>query len=67
MDRDADGEITNHMVMAKTKTEEKQTNEGQKSPEKKASVRYLFKFVEKNNNKKVLEGKFQKKYKPQLT
>ena len=24
---DADGEITNHMVMAKTKTEEKQANE----------------------------------------
>ena len=46
--------------MAKTKTEEKQANEDQKSPKKKTSVRYLLKFVEKNHNKKSLEGKFQK-------
>ena len=52
--RDADGEITNHMVMAKTKTEEKQANEGQKSPRKKASVGYLSKFVETNHYKKSL-------------
>ena len=26
------GEITNHMVMAKTKTDEKQANKGQKYP-----------------------------------
>ena len=31
----ADGEIPNHMFMAKTKAEEKQLNEGQKSPKKK--------------------------------
>ena len=59
--RDAEGEITNHMVMAKTKTEEKQLTEDQKSPEKKNSVRYPFKFVEKNYNKKSLEGRFQTK------
>ena len=61
MGRDADGEITNHMVMAKTKTEEKQVNEGRKSPKKKNSVSYIFKFVEKNQNKKSLEGRFQNK------
>ena len=61
MDRDADGEITNHMVMARTTTEERQANEGQKSPKKKNSVSYPFKFVEKNHNKKSLAGRFQKK------
>ena len=30
--RDAEGEITNHVIMAKTKTEEKQLNESTKSP-----------------------------------
>ena len=59
--RDADGEITNHIIMAKTKAEEKQANEGPKSPKKKNSVSYPFKFVEKNHNKKSLEGRFQKK------
>ena len=49
--RDADWEVTNHMVMAKTKTEEKQAKEALKSPKEKASVRYPFEFVEKNNNK----------------
>ena len=39
--RDADGEITNHMIMAKTKAEEKQANEGPKSPKKKNSVSYI--------------------------
>ena len=59
--RDADGEITNHIIMAKTKAEEKQANEGPKSPKKKNSVSYPFSFVEKNYNKKSLEGKFQNK------
>ena len=59
--RDADGEITNHMIMAKTKAEEKQANEGPESPKKKNSVSYPFSFVEKNHNKKSLEGKFQNK------
>ena len=56
--RDADGEITNHMVMARTKPEKKQANEGPKSPKKKNSFSYPFKFVEKNHNKKPLEGRF---------
>ena len=49
--RDADAVTTNHMAMAKTKTEEKQANKGQNSPKKKTSVRYPFKFVETNHNK----------------
>ena len=49
--RDADGEITNHIIMAKTKAEEKQANEGPKSPKKKSSVRYPFQFVEKKSQK----------------
>ena len=59
--READGENTNHIIMAKTKAEEKQANEGPKSPKKKSSVRYPFQFVEKNHNKKSLGGRFQKK------
>ena len=59
--RDADGEITNHIIMAKTKAEEKQAIEGPKSTEKKSSVRYSFQFVEKNHNKKSPEGRFRKK------
>ena len=58
--RDAEGEITNHIIMAKTKNEEKQTGENVKSP-KKTSVRYPLSFVEKNYNKKSLEGRFQNK------
>ena len=50
MGRDADGEITNHMVISRTKTEEKQVNESPKSP-KKTSVKDPFKSVEKNHNK----------------
>ena len=38
--RDAEGELTNHIIMAKTKNEEKQTGENTKSPTKKISVRY---------------------------
>ena len=58
--RESDGEITNHIIMARNKTEEKQLNEGPKSPEKKNSVRYPFYFFEKNYNKKSVEGRFQK-------
>ena len=45
--RDMNGEITNHIVMARTKTEEKQKMEGPKSQKKKNSLSYCFKFVEK--------------------
>ena len=61
MGRDAEGEITNHIIMAKTKTKEKQSEENTKSPKKKSSVRYPFSFVEKNQNKKSSEGRFQNK------
>ena len=59
--RDGEGEITNHIIMARNKTEEKNLAEGPNSPEKKNLVSYLFKLREKNHNKKSLEGKFQKK------
>ena len=59
--RDAEGDITNHMEMAKTKLVEKHFAEGQKSPKKKNLVRYPFRFVEKNYHRKSLEGRFQKK------
>ena len=49
--READGEITNHMVMARTKTEERQLASESKSPKKRSSVRY----------RKSLEGRFQSK------
>ena len=55
-------ELTN--IVKDGKTEEKHLAERPKSPKKKNSVRYPFYFVEKNHNKKSLEGKFQKKYKP---
>ena len=53
--RDAAGDITNHMVMAKTNSEEKHLAESQKSPNNKNLVRYPMKFVEKNYNEKSLE------------
>ena len=65
--RDADGEITNHMVVARTKTKEKQANEGPKSPKKKNWVSYPFKFVEKNHDKKSLERRFQNKFQTAMT
>ena len=65
--RDADGEITNHMVMARTKTEERQLAAETKSPKKRSSVRYPFKFFEKRHNRKSLEGRFQSKIQTSLT
>ena len=63
--RDAEGEITNNIIMAKTKNEEKQTGENTKSPRKKSSVRYPVLFVEKIITKNPSEGGFKTKYKPQ--
>ena len=60
MGRDGGGEITNHVFMARNKTEEKSLTEGPKSPKKNKSVNYPFYFREKHHNKKSLEGKFQK-------
>ena len=52
--RNGDGEVSNHLVMARTKNEEKTLAE--KSPKKKNSVgTYPFQFFEKNHNKKSLE------------
>ena len=48
--RDAKGEVTNHMVMARTKTEERQLASQMKSPKKKIPVRYPLNFVEKRHN-----------------
>ena len=56
--RNGDGENSNYIVMARTKSEEKAQTE--KSPKKKISVgKYPFQFFEKNHNKKSLEGRFQ--------
>ena len=56
--RNEEGDVTNYLVMAKTKTEEKAVDK----PKKKNSVsEYPFNFVEKNHNRKSLEGRFQKK------
>ena len=59
--RDAEGEITNHIIKAKTKTEKKHQSEGQKLPKRNNSVRYPFCFVEMSYNKKPLGEKFQNK------
>ena len=59
--RDADGEITNHMVIARTKTEERQLAAETESPKKRNSVRYSFEFLEKRYYRKSLEGRFQSK------
>ena len=57
--RDKEGHVTNYLVMAKIKAEGKAVD---KQPKKKNSVsEYPFKIVEKNYNRKSLEGKFQKK------
>ena len=61
MCRDAEGEITNHIIIARNKTEENNLTEGPKSSKKKHSVSYPFLFREKNHNKKPLEGKVRKK------
>ena len=53
-----DGEVSNHMVMARTKAEEKVL--AKKSPEKNSASNYPFRFFGKNHNKKSLEGMFQK-------
>ena len=59
--RDADGEITNHMVMARTKTEERQLASESKSTKKRNPVRYPFKFLEERHKRKSLENRLQSK------
>ena len=61
MGSDAEGEINNHMLIGRTKAEEKHLTERPKSPKKKNSVRYPFNFVEENYKKKCLEENFQTK------
>ena len=58
--RNGEGDVSNHLIMARTKTKEKAMTE--KSPKKINSVgKYPFQFFEKNHNKKSLEGRFQRK------
>ena len=58
MSRNEEGDMANYPVMANSKTEENAVDK----PKKKNSVsEYPFKFVEKNHNRKSLEGRFQKK------
>ena len=58
---DIEGEITNQMVIARTKTEERQLFLEAKSPKKQIPVRYPFKFVENIPSRKSLQGSFQSK------
>ena len=58
MTRDRKGYETINLVVAKTKAVEKAVT---KKPKNEVLVRdYPFKFVEKKDNEKSLEGKFQK-------
>ena len=61
MGNDADGEITNHMVIARTKTEKRQLASASKSPRKKIPVGSPFNFVEKKHDRKSIEGRFESK------
>ena len=61
MGRVANGEITNHMIMARTKTQGKQTNDGPKARKRQIRLDTFSKFIAKNHNKKSLEGIFQTK------
>ena len=55
--RDAEGEMTNHNVLARTKTEERQLASETKSPKKKIPVRYPSTLLKRD--RKSLEGRFQ--------
>ena len=60
VDHDAEGDITNQFIIAKTKVEEKHLAEGPKSPDKK--IAYIS-LVENNYNTKSLERNFKTKVK----
>ena len=63
--RNRDGEVLNHIVMARTKAEEKA--QAEKSPKKKNSVgNYPFKFFEKKHIKNHWKVDFKNIYKRQL-
>ena len=57
MSRDGEGDITNYLLMAKTKADEKALD---KQP-KKLDSEHLFNIVSKHCNRNSLEQKFQKK------
>ena len=62
--RNGEGEVSNRIIMARTKTEEKAITE--KSPKKKNSVgSYPFQFFEKTILKNHQNEDFRKTYKPQ--
>ena len=63
VDRDAEGEISNHMVMAKTKAEEKQLTENQR---RKIRLDIHSKLLKKITTKNHWKGDSKTKYKPQL-
>ena len=62
--RDADGEITNHIIVAKTKTDEIQQNEGQKRPKKTRLDIHSF-LLRKSTTKNRWKENSKIKYKPQ--
>ena len=64
--RDADGEITNHMVMARTKTAERQLAAETKSPRKKeARLDIHLNSLEKDTTENLYKEDFNQKYKTQ--
>ena len=66
--RDTEGEITNHMVMAKTNAEEKQLTENQKKNLQRRKIRLDIhsNLLKKNTTKNHWKGDYKIKYKPQL-
>ena len=62
--RDAEVEITNQIIMAKTKTREKHQKESQNSPKKIGLILLL--FCSKELQKKFFKNIFETKYKAQL-
>ena len=67
MGRDAEGEITSHIVMVKTKLEEKRLTESQKSPQRRKIWLDIHSSLLKNiTTKNHWKGDSKIKYKPRL-
>ena len=64
MDRDANGDITNHVIMGKEKTEEKHLNEGPKSPIGKIRLDILSTLFRRITTKNHWKKNFKIKFKP---
>ena len=60
MGRDKDGQITNHIKMARTIADAKQIAECPTSRKKKNWVSYAFEFVEKKSQQEIFRGEISK-------